>query len=148
MKNTFYSLPLKCEILTKKNSEVEHPLCNFDESIAKNIFLLITARFGEHRYNKTLGCEIWSSDFQLIGNVNVWKEKIRKSVETVIQNHEKRLKNLIVSLDLSEEEIKSPISNLVSIKKRLQIKIKGKTISTGEDFSFETKFFISPLSLD
>jgi len=148
MKNTFYSLPLKCEILTKKNSEIEHPVCNFDESIAKNVFLLITTHFGEHRFNPSLGCEIWSSDFQLIGNVNVWKEKIRKSVETVIQNHEKRLRNLNVSLDLSEEEIKSPITELVSIKKRLAIRIKGKTLSTGEDFSFETKFFISPLSLD
>jgi len=148
MKNAYYSLPIKCEILTKKNSEVEHPLCNFDESIAKNIFLLITSRYGEHRYSQTFGCEIWSSDFQLIGNINVWKEKIRKSIELVIQNHEKRLKNLNVSLDLSEEEIKSPITNLISVKKRLLIKVKGKAISTGEDFSFETKFFISPLSLD
>jgi len=37
---------------------------------------------------------------------------------------------------------------LISVKKRLLIKVKGKAISTGEDFSFETKFFISPLSLD
>jgi len=146
MKNLYYDLPLRFDLLKKKNTE--HPICNYDRSIAQHIFTILTTRFGEHRYDRTFGSEIWDTDFETIANVNTWKEKVRQSVDTAINKHEKRLKQITVNVDLSEEEIRSPITDILSTKKRLQLIIRGKTILTGEDFVFETKLFISPLSID
>jgi phage baseplate assembly protein W len=146
MKNIHYDLPLRFDLLKKKNAE--HPTCNYDKSIAQFIFMLITAHFGEHRYDPSFGSEIWETDFQLIANVNTWKENMRKSVEAGIISHEKRLKDLNVTVDLSEEEIRSPITQILSVKKRVLLRVKAKTVLTGEDFVFETKMFISPLSID
>ena len=92
--------------------------------------------------------KIWETDFQLIANVNTWKENMRKSVESAIISNEKRLKELNVTVDLSEEEIRSPITQILSVKKRVLLRVKAKTVLTGEDFVFETKMFISPLSID
>jgi phage baseplate assembly protein W len=146
MKNLYYELPLQFALIKKKNAE--HPLVNYEKSIAQNIYMLITSRYGEHRYDPSFGCEIWETDFELVGNVNIWKERVRKSAENLIHKYETRLKNLSVDTELSEEEIRSPITERLSIKKRLKIKVKAISVLTGEDFIFETKLFISPLSID
>ena len=135
MKETYYDLPIRFDLLMQKNREL--PTCSLDKSIAQNIFLIIT-----------YGCEIWETDFELINNVNTWKERVRKSIVQTITVHEVRLKNIDVDVDVNEEEIKIEAKNLVTIKKRLAITIRAKTIKTGEPFSFSTKLFISPLSLD
>lgn len=146
MKNLYYDLPISFSDLKKKNKELS--LCNYEKSIAQNIFMLITSRPGEHRFDYELGCEIWESDFELISNQNTWKEKIRKSVEQIVLKKEKRLKQIYVDAELSEEEIISPITNKKSIKKRLKLRVRGVSVLTGEDFLFETKLFISPISMD
>lgn len=146
MKNFYYSLPLDFSLLKKKNKE--HQYCTYDQSIAQNLFVLITSRYGEHRYDDDFGCELWQADFQLITNQNIWKERIRKSIENLISKFEKRLKNFQIDIDLVETEIISPITKQKSVKKCLHINIKGITTLTGESFSFNTKMFISPLSLE
>lgn len=146
MKNLYYTLPLDFSLLMKKNQE--HTYSTYDQSIAQNLFILITSKYGEHRYDETLGCEIWESDFQLITNQNIWKEKIRKSIEELIVKFENRLKNCSVDVDLLESEIISPITNRKSIKKCIHLKINATTLLTGEKFQFVTKMFISPLSIE
>ncbi|HPH82764.1 MAG TPA: GPW/gp25 family protein [Flavobacteriales bacterium] len=146
MKEFYYTLPLQFDVLKTKNKE--HTVCTFDRSIAQNIYLLITTRFGEHRYDDHFGCEIWDTDFEVITNINVWKERVRKSIDQALRKFEKRLRNVSVSIELAEEEIVSPISGIRSVKKRLSIRVTGMTIRTGQDFNFETKLFISPLSAE
>lgn len=146
MKNLYYTLPLDFSQLMKKNQE--HAYTTYDQSIAQNIFVLITSKFGEHRFDETLGCEVWESDFQLITNQNIWKDKIRRSIESLIERFEKRLKNCIVDIDLIESEITSPMTNKKSVKKCIHLRISANTLLTGEKFQFVTKMFISPLSIE
>jgi phage baseplate assembly protein W len=146
MKETYYDLPIRFDLLIQKNKEL--PNCSLDKSIAQNIFLIITSKFNEHRFDPDYGCEIWETDFELIHNVNIWKERVRKSIIQTITLHEVRLTNIDVDVDVNEEEIKIEAKNLITIKKRLAITIRAKTIKTGEPFIFSTKLFISPLSLD
>jgi phage baseplate assembly protein W len=146
MKNDYYRIPLDFKKLKQKNSDWEY--CSFKESIAQNIYLLVTSHFGEHRFDSTYGSKIWESDFQHIGNVNSWTEKVRKSLEDAILTHEKRLKRPIISLELIEKDIVSPSTGIRSIKKCLIIKVTATNSITGESFIFEMQLFISPLSLD
>ena len=146
MKETYYDLPIRFERLKQKNKEL--PTCDLVKSIAQNILLIITSKYNEHRFDKSYGCEIWESDFELIANITSWKEKIRKSILSTLTAHEKRLLEYNVDVDVNEEEIKIEQKNLMTVKKRLMVKIKAKTRKTGEPFYFETKLFISPLSLD
>lgn len=146
MKTDYYRLPLDFKKLSQKNSDLEY--CSFKESIAQNIYLLITSYFGEHRFDPSYGSKIWESDFQHIGNVNLWTEHVRKSIEEAITTHEKRLKRPFINLDLVEKDIVSPVSGLRSVKKCLMIKVTATNTITGENFIFEMQLFISPLSLD
>ena len=66
MKETYYDLPIRFDLLMQKNREL--PTCSLDKSIAQNIFLIITSKFNEHRFDPTYGCEIWETDFELIHN--------------------------------------------------------------------------------
>ena len=146
MKDSFLDIPIDFERLKKKNRE--HSRSGLEKSIAQNIFLIITTQFGEHRFDYTYGCEIWDADFELISNVNMWKEKVRKSIDVTLNNHEKRLINITVDVDLTEEEAKDIRRNIIAIKKRVGLTVKATTRSTGIPFNFETKLYISPLSLD
>lgn len=146
MKTDYYRIPIDFKKLKKKNSDWEY--CSFKESIAQNIYLLITSHFGEHRFDFSYGSKIWESDFQHIGNVNMWTEKVRKSLEEAIINHEKRLKKPLISIELLEKDIVSPISGIRSVKKCLNIKVTATNTITGESFIFEMQLFISPISLD
>ncbi len=146
MKEKYYDLPLNCERLTKKDMALGE--CDLKKSIAKNIVLIITSKFNEHRYNTRYGCEIWDSDFELISDTNQWKEKVRKSISETLNLNERRLAHINVDAQLNEEELKLKQKNIVTVKKRLEIKIDSTIKKTGESFNFRIKLYISPLSLD
>jgi len=146
MKEVFYDLPINFSKLKEKNQEL--PTCNLNKSIAQNIFLMITSKFSEHRFDSTYGCEIWETDFELIPNINSWKDNVQKSILQTLFFHELRLTEIRVDIEVNEEEITIEHKNIVAIKKRLEIWVNAVTKKTGEPFVFNTKLFISPLSLD
>ncbi len=140
--NMFYTLPLRLDgIIEKKH----HPSCTLQESIAQNLYLLITTSFNELRYDYSYGCSIWEQDFEILANTK-WKDMLSNSLEGTIRTHEGRLSNTKVNLDI--EEYRYTIKDTVRIKRKLVIRITGYTSRTNEKFEFAEQIFIAPFSLD
>ncbi len=146
MEQHYYKLPLNFENLITKNKELEPS--SKGESIAAHVYLIITSKFGESRFDETYGCEIWDFDFVNVTNQSNWKSKIIQSVENSIANHEKRLMNVKVSLDIREEEVPSASTGVVNVKKGVKISVVASLQETNEPFTFAQKMFLSPLSFD
>ncbi len=142
----YYELPIKFDLLMSRN--VELPLCDLKKSIAQNIYLIITSRFRENRYDDSFGCELWDMDFELVHNESMWVERIRKSVLNSIINHETRIYSIYTDIQISQEEKIFSLNKSMGVKKRLTIKVDCKIKETGEDYMFNTNIYLSPISLD
>ncbi len=141
----YYKTPL---VLSKVLEGNELPTCSLAESITRNLELIITTRFGEHRSDPTFGCEIWDLDFELIVSENLWEEKLRLSLLRSITTHEKRLANVQIDVEITEIEKFHLFKQFTEVKKRVDIQLKGTMHKTGESFNFRTNLFLSPLSVD
>lgn len=144
--NHNYELPIRFDALMKPNKDL--PGCELKKSIAQNIYLLITSKYNEHRFDDSYGCEIWDMDFELILNVSTWKEKIRLSVIRSVSKHEKRLEHVDATADVMEEEFVNPATGVKGIKKKLTVFVTGTIRETGDAFSFKTSLFLGPISVD
>ncbi|MDJ1502995.1 GPW/gp25 family protein [Cytophagaceae bacterium BD1B2-1] len=141
MPKSYYTLPLRLdEILQKKM----HTQCGLRESVAQNLFLLLTTHFRESRFDGEYGCSIWEEDFSLQSS-NRWKDEIVKSVTTTIAEYEKRLANVRVRAEMEDHEFTLG-EHKRRIKRRLGIWIDGVLNQTNEKFEFYKAFYISPLS--
>jgi phage baseplate assembly protein W len=142
----YYELPIEFESLMQRNKDL--PTCDFKKSIAQNIYLIITSKFREHRYDDSYGCEIWNMDFELISNENMWLDRIHKSIVNSLKVHERRLNNVSVEIEIALDEKLATLKNTQTVKRCLSIKITGNLTETGELFPFNTNIYLSPLSLD
>src|ERR1017187_9062277 len=105
----YYKLPLKFSDLFKKK---ELPKCkDIGESISQNIHLMITSKFGAYRYDPTFGSNIWDSDFENIFANDDWSERVSKALRDIIAAHEPRLKNIVVTAEINQEEIPATAAN-------------------------------------
>ncbi len=114
------------------------------ESISQFISIIITTYFEEYAFDDGFGSEIWETDFDLLVNANVLKERIKKSLAEQIRTYEKRLTNIDLGLDLQESI--SEKSNKVRLKKYLNINITGTIVKTNEPYHFSGDYFLAPLS--
>jgi hypothetical protein len=138
----YYTLPLQVNTLLNKQ---QHSLCGLPQSIAQNIYLVITSHFGESYYDDNFGCLIWEKDFELLGNTK-WIDYIEPSLIESIQQNERRLSKADVKIKVDEFEFISKTS--ARAKKRIQILVTGIITKTNESFRFSEYVYISPLSLD
>ena len=145
MSSTCYKLPLQLKTVMEGN---ELPVCDLPYSITKNLELIITTRFGEHRSDETLGCEIWELDFELIVSASLWEEKLRQSLLKSVTTHEHRLINVEITVQISDMEKFNIFKQFTEIKKKVDIHLSGTIHKTGEPFNFHTNLFLSPLSVD
>ncbi|MEO6722330.1 MAG: GPW/gp25 family protein [Ferruginibacter sp.] len=145
MSIVYYKAPLALSKLLEGN---DLPTCSLADSITKNLELIITTKFGEHRSDPSFGCEIWDLDFELIASENLWEEKLRQSLLRSITSHERRLSNVQIQVEISEIEKFHLFKQFTEVKKRVDIELKGTMHKTGEGFNFKTNLFLSPLSVD
>ncbi len=145
MSSIFYKIPLELSAALAGN---DLPTCDLVTSISKNLELIIMTKFGEHRSNATFGCEIWDLDFEIIISEKLWEEKLRQSLLTSITTHESRLSDIQLNVEITEIEKYSSFRQFTEIKKRVNIKLSGIILKTGELFAFSTNLFLSPLSVD
>jgi phage baseplate assembly protein W len=140
--NTFYTIPLSFEdILAGK----QHRKCSMKESVYQHLYLLLVTHFGESRYDREFGCELWDSDFSLMTQLK-WKDLIKESFENSINKFEKRLNNIKVKIEIEEFEVMTKENKF--IRKRLGVGVDAMIIKTNEPFSFFEKIFISPMSVE
>jgi phage baseplate assembly protein W len=140
----YYKIPLQLATALSGN---ELPMVGLRQSITKNLELIITTRFGEHRHDPSFGCEIWNLDFEIIASESTWEEKLRQSLTRSIATHELRLSGIDIGVKISEVEKQKNVKLTTEIKKRVDISLKGTIHKTGESFSFTTNLFLSPLSV-
>lgn len=115
-------------------------------SISQYIELIIFTRYGEHRYDPNFGCEIWDLDFELIVSERMWEEKLRQSLLRSITKYEQRIYDVQIDAHIKEVSKFYPLRNVNEIKKKVEIIINGKMQQTGENYTFITSLFLSPLS--
>lgn len=140
----YFQFPLQ---LNKAFEGTELPTCNLRQSITKNLALIITTRFGEHRANESFGCEIWNLDFEIIVSERTWEEKLRQSLMRSISSHEQRLTGIEINVTIREVEKMKNSTSRSEVKKRVDIKLTGSILKTGESFDFSTNLFLSPLTV-
>ncbi|UFH52071.1 GPW/gp25 family protein [Spirosoma sp. KNUC1025] len=143
MAQPYYALPLRFDEIIQHN---QHPTCSLPQSIAQNLYLILTTHFNESRFDETFGCSLWDEDFTNQSNSR-WKEDIRQSIEQTIQEYEKRLTQVRVRVDLTDQELQLSRTNR-RIKRQLTIWIDGVLKRTNERFSFQRSLFLAPLSTE
>ncbi len=145
MQQRYLKMPIRFQSVMEGN---EIPACDLPESISKNLELIITTRFGEHRSDPEFGCEIWDLDFELIVSARSWEEKLRQSLLQSITRHEHRITAVELDIGISDAEKRNKILHFTEIKKRVDITETGIISKTGEPYHYKLNMFLSPLSLD
>ena len=143
MKQSYYKLPLNFSRILQKQ---DLPECSLEESVQQHIHLLITTVLGENKDDPQYGCQLWDSDFDIRATNNEVKEQVERSVRNAITRYEKRLAQIRVSAMVSQEEV-SGIS-AKKIKKKIRVTVNGILLRNNSAFSYNTFFFVSPLSYD
>jgi phage baseplate assembly protein W len=143
MPHNYYDLPINCNLLMQRNSDLT--VCDINKSVAQNIYLIISSKFRENRFDDSYGCELWDLDFELVHNQSLWVERIRKSVLNSIEKHERRIYDIAVEVVVMQEEFR--MRKCMGIKKRLTIIVNSKIKETGDPFNFSTNIYLGPLSL-
>lgn len=120
--------------------------CSKEESIAQNIMMLITSRYGEVVGKDDFGSDIWELEFSQLVKINEWEEQVRSSLESSINKYEQRLRNISIDVVLSEVDDDFSNKKNVHIRRKAQITIKGIMRDNDIPFNFGTVLYISPLS--
>lgn len=136
----YYKLPLQLKRISQKR---EHPKFNLADSVAAMIHLIAITYFGECKHDETFGCEIWEHDFENIINSQSYRDELKVSIKNTIQQHEPRLTNIKVEVQI--EQVENKIFKR-RIKSRIQLQVKGTLVLTNEPFYHVDQFFIGPLS--
>ncbi|TLX71649.1 GPW/gp25 family protein [Labilibacter sediminis] len=140
MVDTYYQIPLK---LGEMIHQQEHEKCSLSKSVATMLHLVLITNLGECKFDEGFGCEIWEHDFENIANIQLYKEKLRKSIKQTIEKYEPRLN--ITRFDIQIEQIENRVNNRRT-KSRISLYVKGTLIKTNEVFTYSEQFFIGPLS--
>ncbi|GAB3318830.1 hypothetical protein GCM10027299_10850 [Larkinella ripae] len=143
MAQPYYALPLRFDEILQHQP---HPVCSLPQSIAQNLYLMLTTHFAEARFDETFGCSLWDEDF-MNQSTSRWKEDIRQSIETAVAEREKRLTQVRIRVDLTDQEVHLGRGNRRA-KRRLTIWIDGLLTRTNESFSFQRSLFLAPLSTE
>jgi phage baseplate assembly protein W len=143
MPQPYYALPLRLDDVLQHKP---HPTCSLRQSIAQNLYLMLTTHLAESRFDETFGCSLWDEDFNNQVNSR-WKEDIRQSIEASVSAHEKRLTQVRVRVDLVDQEMQITRTNR-RVKRRLTIWIDGMLTRTNEQFAFQRSLFLAPLSTE
>lgn len=123
----------------------EHPKCSLAESVASLLHLVAVTNFGDYTHDPTFGCEIWEHDFENIANSQIYREKLRVSIQDTIVKHEPRLTNVKVGIQMDQIDYRMVQRR---IKSRIRLKVDATLALTNEAFTFTDQFYIGPLSYD
>lgn len=124
------------------------PTCSLYESIGQHLHTLIITRMGENRFDKEYGNSIWELEFSNGISDTQWNEHFSESVRVIVKAYEPRITGCKVTIHSELVEKTWPMRNYTEVKKKVTILIKAKITDTGEDYSFKTDLFLSPMSVD
>ncbi|MCC8036104.1 MAG: GPW/gp25 family protein [Rikenellaceae bacterium] len=120
--------------------------CSEVESIDQFLGLLLTTHPGEHGFDQRFGTKIWELDFENIVSLPAWKERFRNYILDSVRENEKRLKDIDVSLEVREVVREEMALDCVTVRKQVDIKIRGIIASSGRPAAFRHVVYLGPLS--
>lgn len=139
----YLKLPVRFEGFFEKQKLTT---CSLQDSIYRNLHLLITTVRGESKCDEDYGSAFWDTDYDIHLTNDARKDIIANSLRQQIALYEKRITNVSVDVVV---KLSNMLLNGVEIQRRkVEIVIKGKVIRSMEPFTFQTGFFIGPLTLD
>lgn len=145
MLNSYLTIPLNCEEITKKQRQ---PRCTLTDSLRQHIHLIIRTHFNESRYDSEYGCMIWEKDFETIRSVDKWKTELLDSFQKALKKYEVRLSNIQIVVNLDDLKVVDPKTRkVVELRRRINLHIEGTILQTNELFQHKEFIFFSPLSL-
>ena len=141
----YMKLPLDFSSLIKGDYEKGKLDCSLEESIAQHLMVIATLKQGEVFGRPNYGSDIWDLEFNQLVKINKWEEKVKDSLYDAFSEYEPRLKDIDVSVRLSEIDDSSDTID-VHVRRKAEIKVFGTIVETETPFNFATLFYISPLS--
>lgn len=150
MPGDYLSLPLRLDLITRRpnnkpsTAEVRAMTCALEESIQYHVYLIITTRFGEARYDPDFGSAIWEDDFSGGNDSNDtrWTDEIQNSIRDGVRKYEKRLERVTVEAQINRE-------GGTDAHKRLIIVVSGEiSRSNHRLFRFEREILIAPFVVE
>lgn len=146
MPNDYLTLPLRLDLIVNRGDTQQRPAannnvtCSLDESIYNNVYLIVTTKFGEARYDPKFGSAIWDEEFHT-GNDQVyilWTDRIESSIRESLRRYEPRLERIKAEVYLNRE-------GSIDAHKRLIIRITAEIRkSNHRPFSFQQEIAVAP----
>lgn len=143
----FYKLPIDIVRIFETNSQ-NLLKCDEKQSIDQNLELIITTCPGEHKYDPHFGCKIWDLDFERVVSKRLWEEQFVKFISEAIEKYEPRIKEVEPSVHFFDTKREFEMSGATSIRKKVDININAKLVSTGSRCRFFYSLYLGPLSSD
>ncbi len=119
---------------------------NLEDSIAQNIMMLVVSHHGEVVGKEDYGSIIWELEFNQLVKISAWEESVRESLQKTINKYEKRLKDIVVDVTLSEIDDDFRNTKNAHIRRKAKITVNANLAANNLPFSFGTLVYISPLS--
>jgi phage baseplate assembly protein W len=145
--NTHYKLPLDISrFFSEKGGYLER--CTELESIDQHLGLLLATHRGEHGFDQRYGTKLWEMDFVNIVSRPAWEEEFITYIRQGIKLHEKRIKDVVIRLDIRDMVRENFALNGYNVRKRVDVSIHGTVISTNKRHTFRHFIYLGPLSRD
>lgn len=138
----YLKLPIRFEHFFDKK---KLPVCGLLDSIYRNLHLMITTVPGENKMNDFYGSAFWESDYDIHLSNEERKEIIINSLKKQIELYEQRITNVSLEVNVKLSLLQLGAGEIQ--RRKVEIIVKGKIIRSNEPFSFQTGFFIGPLTL-
>ena len=139
----YLKLPLRFQPFFEKQRLAT---CGLLDSIYRNLHLNITTDPGENKINDSYGCAFWEADYDIHLTNDARRELVKNSIKRQIDLYERRITNVTLDINVRLALMKHGSGEIQ--RRKVEIIVKGKIIRSNEPFTFQTGFFIGPLTLD
>jgi len=139
----YLKLPLRFEQFFERK---QMDTCSIQNSIMRNLHLLITTTVGENKQDAQYGSIFWESDYDVHLSNDARREMVIDSMTKQIAAYEKRIINVVVEVTVKQVSVNEGVGS--RLRRRIEIIISAQLARSNEPFRFATGFFIGPMSFD
>jgi len=144
----YYNMPLNFSTLTQRAKRLGK--CDLKESVIQHIYLILSTKYEDSRFDSLYGCELSKYDFENPNNLERIKHQLEKSVKDLLVAYEKRITETKVTIHIKEEELSTQgIKKHRKLKKKVEITVIGKFIATNQKFEPPPfVIYLSPIAVN
>jgi len=123
------------------------PNVTLKTSIQEYVYLILLTQHGEWRYDNDFHCLLWQKDFEQTDNLNIWLDQVKEDIKRTVRTYEIRLR--INDVDVQRDELQelNKENKVARIRNRLNIRVKGEIVQSGENFDEKFSMFFGPITV-